>query len=291
MVARGSSAARAVGLAISAVGAVLLLSGCSVGKTFHGFGWPDGITTQSHKMYDLWIGSVVAALAVGFFVWGLIFWCIIRYRKTSDELPVQTRYNLPMEVLYTVLPFLVIAVLFFYTAVVETDVDKLSKNPDVQVEIVASKWNWKFVYTDTKGPDGQPIATVGSSEYIPELVLPINKSIQFTETSMDVIHSFWVPQILFKRDVIPGVHNKFEVTIEQADAYVGRCTELCGTYHSMMNFELVAVTPDKYQQFLALRLQGESTPEALNSLGYTAKNGYATATHPFDTDRTKRSAS
>src|SRR4051794_16520830 len=116
-VARGSSAARAVGLAISAVGAVTLLSGCSVGKTFHGFGWPDGITTQSHRMYDLWIGSVVAAFAVGFFVWGLIFWCVIRYRKNGDELPPQTRYNLPMEVLYTVLPFLVIAVLFFYTAV------------------------------------------------------------------------------------------------------------------------------------------------------------------------------
>jgi cytochrome c oxidase subunit 2 len=292
VVARGSSAARAVGLAISAVGAVLLLSGCSVGKTFHGFGWPDGITTQSHKMYDLWIGSVVAAFAVGFFVWGLIFWCIIRYRKTSDELPAQTRYNLPMEVLYTVLPFLVIAVLFFYTAVAQTDVDKLSKNPDVRVEVVASKWNWQFVYTDTKGPDGQPITTVGSSDYIPELVLPTNKTIQFTETSKDVIHSFWVPSMLFKRDVIPGVHNKFEVTIDQVGAYVGRCAELCGTYHSMMNFELKSVSPEQYQQFLAMRMQGQSTPEALSALGYnTDKGGYATTTNPFNTDRTKRSAS
>jgi cytochrome c oxidase subunit 2 len=290
VVARGTSAAKVAGLAVSAVGALLLLGGCSVGKTFHGFGWPDGITTQSHRMYNLWIGSVVAALAVGFFVWGLIFWCVIRYRKKSEELPPQTRYNMPLELLYTVTPFLVIAVLFYYTAVVQTDVDKLSPNPDVRVEVIASKWNWQFSYTDAKGPDGLPITTVGSTDYIPELVLPTNETVQFTETSKDVIHSFWVPDILFKRDVIPGVQNKFEITIEKTGAYVGRCAELCGTYHSMMNFELRSVSPAQYQQFLQMRRQGMSTPDALKALGFP-NDGYATTTHPFDTDRTARKAS
>jgi cytochrome c oxidase subunit 2 len=290
VVARGLSTTRAVGLAISAVGLVALLGGCSVGETFHGFGWPTGITTQSHRMYNLWIGSVVAALAVGFFVWGLIFWCVVRYRKKSDELPHQTRYNMPLEILYSVTPFLIIAVLFFYTATVQTDVDTLSKNPDVRVEVQASKWNWQFKYTNTKGPDGQEIVTVGAADYIPVLVLPTNRTIQFTEKSVDVIHSFWVPDILFKRDVIPGVQNKFEITIEQAGAYVGRCAELCGTYHSMMNFELRSVSPTQYDRFLQLRAAGQSTPEALNALGFP-NNGYATTTHPFNTDRTKRSAS
>ena len=93
-------------------------------------------------MYDLWIASAIAALAVGFFVWGLIFWCIIRYRKRGDELPVQTRFNMPMEFLYTVAPVLIVAVLFYYTAIVQTDVDKLSHEPGrdgrgrrVQVEL------------------------------------------------------------------------------------------------------------------------------------------------------------
>jgi cytochrome c oxidase subunit II len=292
VVAKGSSATRIVSLAISAVGSVLLLGGCSVGKTFHGFGWPEGITTQSHRMYNLWIGSVVAAFAVGFFVWGLIFWCVVRYRKkaTDIELPPQTRYNMPLELLYSVVPFLVIAVLFFYTAVVQTDVDKLSAHPDVRVEVVAAKWNWQFRYTDTTGPDGQELTTTGAADYIPELVLPTNKTIQFTETSKDVIHSFWVPDILFKRDVIPGVENKFEITIEKEGAFVGRCAELCGTYHSMMNFELRAVSPEQYDQYLQMRKQGQSAPEALASLGFP-NNGYATTTHPFDTDRTKRSSS
>jgi cytochrome c oxidase subunit II len=292
VVARGSSARRAVVLAISAVGSVLLLGGCSVAKTFDGFGWPEGITKQSHRMYDLWIGSVVAALAVGFFVWGLIFWCVVRYRKRGEELPAQTRYNMPLEILYTVTPFLVIAVLFFYTAVVQTDVDKLSKNPDVKVEVVAFKWNWQFRYTGTKGPDGQEITTTGASDYIPILVLPTNKTIQFTETSKDVIHSFWVPEFLFKRDVIPGVQNKFEITVVKEGEYVGRCAELCGTYHSMMNFEVITVSADRYQQYLSMRASGQSTPEALRALGLGEDgSGYAGKTTPFNTDRTKRSAS
>ena len=138
---RNRVSARIVGLGVSALGALLALSGCSitdVGRAVHGFGWPDtGLTEQSRRMYDLWIGSAVAALAVGVMVWGLIFWCIIRYRKRGDELPLQTRFNLPLEILYTVLPFLIIAVLFYYTAVTQTFVNKLSPNPYVKVETIA----------------------------------------------------------------------------------------------------------------------------------------------------------
>src|SRR4051794_9009258 len=162
-------------------------------------------------MYDLWIAAVVAALAVGVFVWGLIFWCIIRYRKRGDALPAQTRYNLPIELVYSVAPFLVVSVLFYYTAVIQTDVNKVSPNPDVTVNVNPSKWNWTFAYPDTLGPDKTPVATVGSSDYIPVLVLPTNKRIRFVEHSPDVIHSFWVPALLFKRDVFPGnVVNQFE---------------------------------------------------------------------------------
>jgi cytochrome c oxidase subunit II len=289
VVARGSGARRAVGLAISAVAVVTLLGGCSVAETFRGFGWPGGITSQSHRMYDLWIGSVIAALAVGFFVWGLIFWCVVRYRKRGEELPAQTRYNMPLETLYSVTPFLVIAVLFYYTVVVQTDVNKLSKNPDVAIEVVAYKWEWDFHYTGVKDSTGKEITTNGAPDYIPVLVLPINKKIQFTEHAKDVIHSFWVPDMLFKRDVIPGFDNKFEVTIVKTGAYVGRCAELCGTYHSMMNFEVRAVTPEVYRQFLDLRTNGSSTQEALQALGFG--NGLATTTVPFATARNKREAS
>jgi len=289
--ARPRAAVRIAGLGLGGATLLMLLSGCSIeglGKAFGNFGWPsNGISLQAHKMYDLWIASVVAALVVGVFVWGLIFWCVIRYRKRSDELPVQTRFNLPMEVLYTVSPILIVVVLFYYTAIVQTDVDKLSKNPDQVVEVVAFKWNWQFNYRDGIGAQAHTVAsTTGSSDVIPLLVLPTGEKIRFEETSKDVIHSFWVPQLLFKRDVFPGnVRNAFEVTLDKEGRYIGRCAELCGTYHAFMQFELVAVSPDKFNQFLAAKKAGSSTQEAMAAIGFTGDQAYAVTAQPFDTRR------
>ncbi|WP_435830881.1 aa3-type cytochrome oxidase subunit II [Polymorphospora rubra] len=281
-----SRAGRLAGLGAGGAVSLITLTGCDVGAAFGGFGWPEGITPEANRMYDLWIGSTIAALAVGFFTWGLIFWCIIRYRKRGDELPVQTRFNMPMEFLYTIAPILIVAVLFYYTAIVQTDVDKTSRNPDVTVEVVAFKWNWQFNYRDGIGPEANTTASVlGSDDIIPVLVLPSGRSIRFEETSKDVIHSFWVPELLFKRDAFPGnVRNVFEVSsINSEGAFVGRCAELCGTYHSMMNFELRVVSPERYDQYLAA-LQGGSTPqEALTAIG---EEPFATTTVPFDTKRT-----
>jgi cytochrome c oxidase subunit II len=289
--ARPRVAVRIAGLTLGGAGLLMVLSGCSLqsfGKAFGNFGWPsNGISLQAHKMYDLWIASVIAALVVGIFVWGLIFWCIIRYRKRGDELPVQTRFNMPMEVLYTVTPILVVAVLFYYTAIVQTDVDKLSKNPDQVVEVVAFKWQWQFNYRDGMGKDAHTVAsTVGSADVIPLLVLPTGEKIRFEETSKDVIHSFWVPELLFKRDVFPGnVRNTFEVTLDKEGRYVGRCAELCGTYHAFMQFELVAVSPAKFDQFLAAKKNGSTTQEAMGVIGFTGKDQYAVTTEPLNTRR------
>jgi cytochrome c oxidase subunit II len=280
---KSTSARRLFGAA--AVGATLLglLGACSVDEAF-AFGWPQGgVTPQSQRMFDLWIGSVVAALVVGVFVWGLIFWCVVRYRKRGEALPVQTRFNLPIELIYSVAPFLIVSVLFYYTAVVQTDVNRTTPNPDVVVEVIAAKWNWKFSYPGTTAPDGQPVYTLGTSDYVPVLVLPTDRKIRFVEHSVDVIHSFWVPDMLFKRDVFPGnVVNQFETTILEEGAYVGRCAELCGTYHSMMNFELRAVTPERYAQFIAAKSAGQTTPEALTAIG---EEPLATTTAPFPTKR------
>ncbi|GLW32420.1 cytochrome c oxidase subunit II [Actinoplanes regularis] len=279
---------RAAGLGLGAAALLTLLSGCSmedVGSKFGHFGWPGpGVSLQAHKMYDLWIASTIAALIVGVGVWGLIFWCVVRYRKRGEELPVQTRFNMPMEVLYTVAPVLIVAVLFYYTAIIQTDVDKVSKNPDQIVQVTGFKWNWEFDYRDGIGKDANTVtSTIGSSDIIPILVLPVGEKIRFEETSKDVIHSFWVPELLFKRDVMPGsVRNVFEVTLDKEGRYVGRCAELCGTYHAFMNFELLVTSPEKFDQFLTAKKAGQSTQEALIAIG---ENPYATTTKPFDTRR------
>jgi cytochrome c oxidase subunit 2 len=285
-------AARLAGLGVAGATLLTLLAGCSmdgVGDAFGHFGWPGkGISLQAHKMYDLWIASTTAALTVGVFVWGLIFWCIIRYRKRGDELPVQTRFNLPLEVLYTVAPILVVAVLFYYTAIVQTDVDRVSKNPDMTVEVVAFKWNWQFNYRDAPGAEASTVAsTIGSTDVVPLLVLPAGKRIRIEETSRDVVHSFWVPELLFKRDVMPGIlRNRFEVTLDKEGRYVGRCAELCGTYHAFMNFELVVVSPQRFDQFLAAKRAGQSTQQAMAAIGFTGPQQFAVTTKPYDSRRT-----
>jgi cytochrome c oxidase subunit II len=280
-VARGSRLARLAALGLLGV---LTLTGCQMpNNEFWRFGWPEGITEQSTEMRELWTGSVIAALIVGVMVWGLILYSVVRHRKRGDELPKQTAYNLPLEIAYTILPFIIIAGLFFFTVTVQNRVQSKSDDPDETIAVNAFKWNWQFVYPKTSGPDGQPVNTVGSSTEIPILVLPTDRTIRFEVASADVIHSFWVPEFLFKLDVIPGNENGrdnvFEVTVNKEGAYVGRCAELCGTYHAYMNFEVRAVSGEDYDAYLQAREGGMSTFDALEEIG---QPGAATTTKPLE---------
>jgi len=279
-VARGSRLARVAALGLLGV---VTLTGCTPNNEFWRWGWPNGVTDEAVEMRNLWIWSVIAALSIGIGVWGLILWSVVRHRKRRDELPKQTAYNLPLEIVYTIIPFLIIAGLFFFTVVTQNRVQERSPDPDVRIAVNAFKWNWQFVYSDTTGPDGEPVNTVGTSDEIPILVLPTDETIRFEVASSDVIHSFWVPEFLFKLDVIPGNENGrdnvFQVTVNQPGAFVGRCAELCGTYHAYMNFEVRAVSPADYDAYLAARESGQSTFDALESIG---QPGEAVTTHPWD---------
>jgi len=288
-VARGSRLARLAALGLLGV---LTLSGCDLNNEFWRFGWPEGITEEATAMRQLWTGSVIAALIVGIAVWGLILWSVVRHRKRSDELPKQTAYNLPLEIIYTIVPFVIIAVLFFFTVVTQNKVQERSDDPDLTVAVNAFKWNWQFVYPDSEDPDGRPVETVGSSDEVPILVVPTGEDIRFEVASADVIHSFWVPEFLFKLDVIPGNENGrdnvFEVNIDEEGSYVGRCAELCGTYHAFMNFEVRAVSPDDFDSYLQAREGGASTFDALEEIG---QQGRATTTDPYDIRERSQQAS
>lgn len=297
---------------VAALAALVMLTatGCS-GDEILRFGWPVGVTPQAHDMRTLWTWTVIAALAVGVIVWALIFWTAIfhRKKKTADgaeeELPRQFQYNIPLEIFTVVVPTIMVCVLFFFTATTENRVLAETDDPDVTVDIVAFQWNWEFKYkSDSKNQADPEITTVGSSTEIPLLVLPTNKTIQYNLRSADVIHSFWVPEFHFKRDVMPDPEKNnqdftFQNSIDKEGSFVGRCAELCGTYHSGMNFEVRALSPDKYAQYIQLRgtVNPKSGKPNTASEALTAMNcgelcsPYAVTTTPFNTDRTARVAS
>ena len=296
---------RAAQLGVIATLAVPALTGCSVEEVIR-FGWPVGVTPEAESMRNLWTYSAIAALIVGAITWGAMFWAVLLHRKKKDDdgsLPRQTQYNLPLELVFTAVPTVIVAVLFGFTVNVQNYVDKAGPSngapPETQVRITAFQWNWKFDYPGQNTPDGRPVETIGTSSTIPILVLPTDRSIQFTQASNDVIHSFFVPEFLFKRDVFPlpeknEQDNTYVIDrIDSQGAFVGRCAELCGTYHSQMNFEVRALEPALYDRYIALRKQVNGTTgkpytagealAALNCGQWCAPE--AISTTPFTTDR------
>jgi cytochrome c oxidase subunit 2 len=250
-------------------GAALLLSGCAgewPNASAGNFFLPDDsidATDMTGRISTLWDGSWIAALAVGILVWGLTIWVVVAYRrrKNDPELPPQVRYNMPIEILYTIVPVMMVGVLFYYVARDQQAILDTSKTPDVTVQVVGKKWSWDFNYLDGNGTAAKPgvydtgrqadlSGNTGVEENLPTLYLPVNERVQFDLYSRDVIHSFWVPAFLMKMDMIPGSPNKFQVTPTKVGDFQGKCAELCGEYHSEMLFNVKVVSAADYQKHL-----------------------------------------
>jgi cytochrome c oxidase subunit 2 len=250
---------RVVPLAAMLAAVVAGTAGCA-SNAFTRMGFPVPVTKQGEVALTLWQGSWAAAWAVGAVVWGLILWAIIFHRKRTDRPPYQVRYNLPIEMLYTVVPFIMIGVLFYFTARDENYINKLSASPDVVVNVVGYQWSWQFQFPQYQVPgsvtryvtvNGLPWTPGSTPRQLPQLVIPTNETVRFNLTSRDVIHAFWIVPFEFKRDVMPGHPNHFEVTPTRTGTFIGRCTELCGLYHSRMLFQVRIVTPVQFRQWIA----------------------------------------
>jgi len=244
-----------------AVACAVALSGC--GESVKRGLLPQGVTSESGSIITFWNGSWLAALGVGVLVWGLILWCVVAYRRKKDDvgLPEQLRYNVPIEILYTVVPVFMVAVLFFYTAKLESAQMAVTQKPDVTINVVAKQWNWDFNYIEAGTYESNTMVALtgkpGVAATLPALYLPVNQQVEFVLTSRDVDHSFWVPQFLRKLDVIPGKVNRFQIKPTEIGTFQGKCAELCGAYHSAMLFQVRVVSMADYQAHMAeLRAKG-----------------------------------
>ncbi len=229
--------------AVLVIAGLVVLAGCKVPD----FETPEGATTQGKEIFGLWQGSVVAALAVGAFVWALIFFAIFRFRrrKGDDGVPSQKQYNIGLEIAYTLLPLVIVGVLFYFTVQTQTKVTAIAAQPAVRVEVTGFQWGWTFRYLDSN------VVISSQGDARPTMTLPLNQTTRITLKSADVVHSFFVPDFLYKRDAVPGLLNTFDFEPVKTGTFLGRCAEFCGLRHADMLFDVSVVPPDAFQAWLA----------------------------------------
>jgi len=242
---------------------------------------PPAATTQAHDVRALY--DIVFALAVAIFliVEGLIVWSILRYRRrpTDVDLPPQTHGNNIVEALWTLIPTVIVLYLFAISYQTLQTVDTISTNPDVKIHAIAGQFQWQFEYLDPSGKhlatQTVPLASDGGG-----MAVPVDRNVQVSLDSGDVIHAWYVPRFLFKRDVVPGQTNRFEFRVDPSEAgqvFHGQCAELCGTGHRVMLFNVVALSQADFDKWLnALVEKANATPPPAPSgaatIEETAKN-------------------
>lgn len=203
-------------------------------------------TVEGDRVQGLYNAFLIAAAGVFVVVAGLIGWSIVRYRARGSEPgePVQTHGNVAIELAWWALPTLLVIGLFVASAVVLNTNDSRAADPAVQVRVTGSQWEWRFTFPSER------VAVTGSRDAPPQLVLPVGRVIDFDLVSTDVIHSFFIPAFLVKRDLVPGIDNHLQLTIDTEGTYAGQCAEFCGLYHDEMRFTIRAVSPDEFARWL-----------------------------------------
>jgi cytochrome c oxidase subunit 2 len=235
---------RGVWRLVGLLGAGVVLGGCRV----PGFSFPQPADRQGQRAASLWGATELVALAVGVLVWGLIAFVVLRYRHrrgtSTDAVPSQRAYNVPLEVLYTTVPLVIVAGLFIVTTAAQGQINAVSSHPDVRVEVTAFQWGWRFHY-----PIGDVTTVSGGSP--PLLVLPLGKTVEIDLSATDVVHAFYVPGFLFQRAAVPGSPTRFDLDPTRLGMFRGQCATFCGLRHYEMLFNVRVVTPDQFDQWLA----------------------------------------
>ncbi|MFD3444942.1 cytochrome c oxidase subunit II [Microbacteriaceae bacterium 4G12] len=246
---------------------VVVLAGCTQAQLQ---GWLPGnadTTNETGDIMALWFTSWVILLVVGLVTWILIIWAAVMYRRRKGQtgLPIQLRYNLPIEIFYTVVPLILVLGFFAFTARTQNVLEARFDEPEVKIEAYGKRWAWDFNYLGGQTEDGQVVEgdayTAGvqavdaargpqgsvNEELLPTLYLPVDTKVEIHLKARDVIHSFWVVDFLYKKDMIPGVDTNYFTFIPQEEGtFIGKCAELCGEYHSLMLFQVKVVSLDEY---------------------------------------------
>ena len=228
--------------------------------SFFPIGGATPATDRSHSVRSLYDIVFYVAVAIFVLVEGLIVWTVLRYRRKpgDEELPAQTHGNNLVEVIWTAVPTAIVLFMFVLSWQTLNTVEATT-NTDVRIRAVAARFQWQFDYLDSSGnllfTQALPVGADGG------MVVPVGEPVQVSLRSPDVIHAFYVPQFLFKRDVIPGKENVFDFTVDEPGTYRGQCAELCGVFHGSMVFEVRAIPAAEYDGWLQEQIdKANATP-------------------------------
>jgi cytochrome c oxidase subunit 2 len=225
-----------------------LISGCL----------PAAASSQGRDVAALYTVFIAIAAVVAIIVFGGTTWSVLRYRRRRDEpagtLPPQIHGSLRLESTWTAIPIITVLVLFGATMLVLDRIQATSASPGAVIRVEAFRWGWTFRYPEV----GITVSGIGSPG--PEIVVPVGEPVRVTVSSHDVVHSFYVPQFLFKRDAVPGRESSFDFTVEDAGTYRGQCAEFCGIYHSRMPFSVRAVSRADYDAWVASQPKSSPAP-------------------------------
>ena len=231
--------------------AVLLLGACS-----GSFGMPRGATEQAQDTFQNWRFFFIAAIPVAGIVYLCIAWSLLRYRRRRSDPPgalgSQRTENIPIEIVYTAVPVVIVVVLFAFAIRTDDRVTAISPDPDLIVRVEAFAWGWRFTY-----PNGETVVSPpsGADAAEPVMVLPHGETTRISLTSNDTIHAFWVPEFLYKHDAIPGRTFEFDVTPTEMGTFQGHCAEFCGLNHAYMNFKVQVVSRQDFEAWLGQQEQ------------------------------------
>ncbi len=232
---------------------IFALAGCSSEK-LPALGFPRGVTDINDISLSLWQGAWIAAFIVGAITAVLILWAAFRYRVKRranvggpEQLPEQVSYHLPLEIIYTVVPFIIVAVLFYFTARDQSTITKISPAGVAvhEIDVNAIQWAWQFTY-----PEAEDKTVTGTPEKLPTMYLPVGERIRINLTASDVVHSIWIPAFMMQMQALPYVKNQFEFTAQKEGTYPGFCNMHCGRNHSQMRFTVKVVSPAEYQNYI-----------------------------------------
>jgi len=244
-----------IGLVVS-----IVLAGCTQQQLQGYLPGDPGVTNHTGRIIGLWTTSWIVLLAVGLVTWGLIIWAAVAYRRRKGQtgLPVQLRYNLPIEIFYTIVPLILVLGFFAFTARDQTEIEA-NNDPEVTIQVMGKRWAWDFNYVDAnvysagiqaQDLDEEPGAVV--EEELPVLYLPVGKRVEINIESRDVIHSFWILDFLYKKDMIPAKSSYMYFIPLKEGTYHGKCAELCGEYHSLMLFTVKVVSEAEFENQMQL---------------------------------------